>query len=72
MIWARYHVYGIGVLFGWVLLRLRNGELRWMKRWPAVTSFYILAAVCLFIPCYLMQMCFEVDFSKINTVNVSR
>ena len=72
VIWARYHVYGIGILFGWLILRIRNGGLRWMKKWPMVIFLYIAAGLCLFIPTYLLQMCFEVDFTKINTVNVRK
>ena len=72
VIWARYHVYGIGILFGWLILRIRNGGLRWMKKWPTVIFLYISAGLCLFIPTYLLQMCFEVDFTKINTVNVRK
>jgi hypothetical protein len=74
-IWARYHVYGIGVLFGWLILETKSkktipkflGKSKIFEIF-AVLGSWMICAVCLIIPTFLMSWCFEVDYTNLERV----
>ena len=70
-IWARYHVYGIGILFGWILSSNRAGN-RFTKLVNSrhavgrilVLLMWILCLLCLVIPVFLTKRCFVFNRSN--------
>ena len=75
-IWGRYHVYGIGILFGWFISSYRTtGSLtRFLaksavSRSVTVLTAWVVCAACLIIPMYLMTWCFTVDFTNTEALS---
>ena len=67
-LWARYHVYGLGILFGWLMTSVRRGnkltkllKKRRILRLVTVVCLWLCCIVCLLVPLYLMNACFKVD-----------
>jgi len=65
-LWARYHVYGLGVLFGWFISHYRTvGKEQFLGRYKGIKILigWTLCLGCLVIPMYMMPFCFKADSS---------
>jgi len=76
-IWARYHVYGFGILFGWFILWYRTeGTHKFLSKSAIQRNGTILAmwAVCaafLIMPVYMMAFCTKADLDNPDLYNVT-
>ena len=77
-IWGRYHVYGIGILFGWFISFYRsNGTVRTflaksrLREGIIITACWLLCAVTLFTSVYVITWCYEVDFTNPDLYNAT-
>ena len=75
-LWGRYHVYGVGILFGWFILSYRSeGNIRAfltksrLRQVTIIVAMWVLCVSCLLIPVYLITWCYEVDFTNPDLTN---